>query len=142
MNGKDIIARYDGWQVSYTSSGQFAKPNLRQKDDVKLVDYTGKTWCVTVPHGYIFVRRAHFDKEKGYITKASKAIVAGNCHMGMNRSAAILAGYLILVGGMSFERALKLLQKANKTRGLDVLTNPSFRKGLKELEEKRHLIIV
>jgi hypothetical protein len=65
-----------------------------------------------------------------------------NCHMGMNRSAAILAGYLILVGGMSFERALKLLQKANKTRGLDVLTNPSFRKGLKELEEKRHLIIV
>ena len=65
-----------------------------------------------------------------------------HCHAGMNRSAAVLCGYLILVGGMSYDRSYRLLQKANKTRGLDVLTNPSFRKGLKELEEKRHLIVL
>lgn len=63
-----------------------------------------------------------------------------NCFIGMNRSAAVIAAYLILVHKMSYERAYALLRATNKTRGLEVLTNPNFRKALKELEEKRHLI--
>jgi len=66
--------------------------------------------------------------------------VMSQCFAGMNRSAAVIAAYLILVQKMSYERAYALLRAANKTRGLDVLTNPNFRKALKELEEKRHLI--
>ena len=139
-NGLDIIARHDNWHISYNESVQHAEPNLCMKRDVRKVEYSGKTWCVNVPHHFVIARRAHYDGDLGYITKASTPIITGNCHAGMNRSASVICAYLILVGKMSYKKAVGLLEKANSTRGLDVLTNPSFRKALKELEKNRDYI--
>jgi hypothetical protein len=77
---------------------------------------------------------------KNEIGQKPKKPIMVNCHAGMNRSASVIAGYLILAAKMPYGKCIQLLEKANKTRGLDVLTNPSFRKALKELESKRDMI--
>jgi hypothetical protein len=79
---------------------------------------------------------------KNEIEQKPKKPILINCHAGMNRSAAVICAYLILVAKMPYGKCIKLLQDANKTRGLDVLTNPSFRKALKELEGKRDIITI
>ncbi len=63
-----------------------------------------------------------------------------HCFAGMNRSAAVIAAYLILVKGFSYAKALQTLTKTNNKRGLQVLTNPCFRKALEELNENKHLL--
>ena len=139
INGKDVIARFNNWKVSFNSSVQYAEPNLRQKGDVSETKYTGRTWCVSVPHTFIFVRRAHFDESENCVTKASRAIVCSNCQAGMNRSAAMIAAYLICARGYSFEKTVKALEEANKKRGISALKNGDFRKILKEMAHFCHL---
>ena len=45
--------------------------------DVKKITYTGRTWCVSLPHGFIITRRAH--REKDVVIKVSVPIIMGNC---------------------------------------------------------------
>lgn len=132
INGKEVVANHDSWRVSYNSNPQYAKPNLRQKQDVKKTTYIGRTWCVTVPHDFIFVRRAHFDKEKKYLTKASRPVLQKNCHAGINRSGSTIAAYLMTKPHpLSYDRAVELLERANRRRNLSVLTNKDFRTSLR-----------
>ena len=85
-----------------------------------------------MPHDFIIVRRAHYDKEKRYITKASRPIICKNCHAGMNRSASAICAYLMTKKNpYTYERAVELLKKANSKRNLDVLTNSDFRRALR-----------
>ena len=63
-----------------------------------------------------------------------------HCHAGMNRSAAVICAYLILVGGMTYNKAMRLLEKANEKRGLHVLTNSYFKRALKDIEKNRRFI--
>lgn len=49
-----------------------------------------------------------------------------HCAAGINRSATLIAFYLI-EGGCTYDQVVQILTTANKKRGLDVLTNPSFR---------------
>ena len=55
-----------------------AEPVLHQERDVKTVQYSGRVWCVTLPHGFIITRRAVSNYE-GIVTKASVPIIMGNC---------------------------------------------------------------
>lgn len=139
INNKDVIARFNNWKVSFNSSVQYAEPNLRLKADVSKTKYVGRTWCVSVPHTFIFVRRAFFDEEEGCVTKASRATIQGNCQAGMNRSAAMIAAYLICARGYSFDKTVKALEDANKKRGIAALKNNDFRKILKEMSHFCHL---
>ena len=99
-----------------------------------------------------FMPDAKFDDEiftkedfMNYASKAIKAIKASpkpilvNCQAGMNRSAAMIAAYLICAKGYSFEKTVKALEEANKKRGIAALKNKDFRKILKEMAHFCHL---
>ncbi len=75
-NGKEIIARHDSWAVSYPDHGHFANPIL-SREDIKEIPYTGRTWCVSLPHTLIITRRAYASENR--VLKASMPIVMGNC---------------------------------------------------------------
>lgn len=61
--------------------------------------------------------------------RAGKRVLV-HCAAGINRSATLIAFYLI-ENGHSYDRAVELLAAANKKRNVDLLTNPSFRSLLK-----------
>lgn len=90
-NDVTIQAKYDNWRVSYADpdshNPMFAKPTIHCERDVKTVIYTGRTWCVAVPHGFIITRRAH--KENNIITKVSVPIIMGNCMLAHGASAVL-----------------------------------------------------
>ena len=50
----------------------------KQKSGVKAVAYEGRTWCVTMPSGFIWARRTCVD-EQGSLISASRPTVLGNC---------------------------------------------------------------
>ena len=55
-------------------------PILVCKTDVRRVDdYTGRVWCVTVPHGLIVAQRAKTN-DMGVVTYSSRPIIVGNCY--------------------------------------------------------------
>ena len=55
-------------------------PILVCKTDVRRVsDYTGRVWCVTVPHGLIVAQRAKKNDED-VVTYASRPVIVGNCY--------------------------------------------------------------
>lgn len=75
-SGKEFVATKDAWAVDYAVKNVI-RPALKSQRDIKKVTYTGRTWCVTVPHGFIVTRRAH--EVNGVITKASRPTIQGNC---------------------------------------------------------------
>jgi DNA-directed RNA polymerase III subunit RPC2 len=77
-NGVPIIATKDAWTVVYHES-ELADPVLHFTRDITTVAYSDRTWCVSVPHGLIVVRRAHADAATGVVLKASLPVVMGNC---------------------------------------------------------------
>ena len=83
--GNKIVATRHSWMVTYQDKFLTSEPGLTASTDIKEVLYNGRTWCVTVPHGHVFMRRAH--AVDGVVTKASIAIITGNCieaHGGAN----------------------------------------------------------
>jgi ribosomal protein L37AE/L43A len=65
------------WHVSYTDSIAFGEPTLYSDGDIKRVSYTGRTWCVNMPSGFIVARRALV--KDGVVVQASVPIILGNC---------------------------------------------------------------
>jgi hypothetical protein len=81
------------WSVSYAEQG--AEPTIDCHRDVRRVPYSGRTWCVTVPSGKIFVRRVRLGDD-GAVSSLSSPVVVGNCltHAGKKPlSAPSLAAY-------------------------------------------------
>jgi intein/homing endonuclease len=66
------------WKIYYTNIVSKSEPVLHAKNDVKKVQYTGLTWCVTMPHGFIITRRAKRDS-KDIVMEASRPIITGQC---------------------------------------------------------------
>ena len=119
------------WMVSYKDD-EDDKYKLARKRDIKKKLYTGRTWCVTVPHGFVIARRAHFDENKNCIVKASRSVITSNCHAGVNRSGSLIASYLMTKPRPhTYEKTVEMLEKANRRRNLDVLTNQDFKRSLK-----------
>lgn len=71
-------ADQDCWAVSYPEDPAWAEPILVRRETVKEVQYSGRTFCVTVPSGLIVVRRASRDAA-GRVTRASAPVILGNC---------------------------------------------------------------
>jgi DNA-directed RNA polymerase beta subunit/intein/homing endonuclease len=63
------------WKVSYTNTSEHI---LDSNNDVKKVQYTGLTWCVTMPHGFIITRRSKRDSNN-IVVEASRPIITGQC---------------------------------------------------------------
>ena len=63
------------WKVSYTNTIEHV---LNSNNDVKKVKYTGLTWCVTMPHGFIITRRSKRDSNN-IVVEASRPIITGQC---------------------------------------------------------------
>eukprot|EP01112_Ceratiomyxa_fruticulosa_P020957 TRINITY_DN7278_c0_g1_i1.p1 TRINITY_DN7278_c0_g1~~TRINITY_DN7278_c0_g1_i1.p1 ORF type:complete len:551 (+),score=75.02 TRINITY_DN7278_c0_g1_i1:1317-2969(+) len=99
------------WSVSYTSSTQWTQPNIHSKSDVCSVEYTGSTWCVRVPSGFIVARRAHAVND--IITKASKPIIMGNCVAGLGR-APVLVAIALIEGGMQPLQAIEFIRERRR----------------------------
>ena len=68
----------DIWIISYTNTNVVSEPVLNSYTDVKKIEYTGLTWCVTMPSGFIITRRANRNKEN-IVVKASRPIITGQC---------------------------------------------------------------
>lgn len=48
---------------------------------LQIEDYHGPTWCVTVPNGLIFARRAKLDESTGLLCDISSVAITGNCNI-------------------------------------------------------------
>ena len=77
-NGTDITAKNTCWKVSYSNITRTCEPVLNANRDIKPSTYYGRTWCVTMPHGFIITRRAVRDINNTVI-KASRPIITGQC---------------------------------------------------------------
>jgi hypothetical protein len=76
-----VIAKHDCWAVAYPVDGAAitaAEPCLHRQSEIKEIAYNGRTWCVSVPHGLIVVRRA-VAGDDGVVVKASAPVIVGNC---------------------------------------------------------------
>lgn len=62
----------------------------------KVVNYKGRTWCVTMPSGFIFARRVVREGEG--IVNASCPTLIGNCKAGKGRTGTITSSYLLYCG--------------------------------------------
>ena len=80
------ICRHDAWQMSYSMHREEGKadrinhaaaPIIYVNDDVKTKKYSGRTWCVTLPSGFVVVRRSK--TKDGVVTCASTPTIQGNC---------------------------------------------------------------
>ena len=78
VEGRPIIARHDNWKISYTDTSRGSEPILNAHRDIKKATYDGRTWCVTMPHGFIITRRA-IRNENGKVSQASRPIITGQC---------------------------------------------------------------
>lgn len=81
-NEGDILgiatARHTSWKISYTDTNRGSEPVLNASRDIRKVKYVGRTWCVTMPHGFIITRRAKMN-ESGEVIQASRPIITGQC---------------------------------------------------------------
>ena len=69
---------------------------------------------------------AQFSKGIRVLTERKSPILV-HCAAGINRSATLIALYLISTGWTP-EQAIAALEQANKRRGVPLLTNQSFRR--------------
>jgi hypothetical protein len=79
VSGCDVVCDADVWAVRWCDSEQMLQPVLQKaRGDVRERVYTGRVWCFTMPSGFIWTRRA-FKDERGVVTKASRALLTGQC---------------------------------------------------------------
>jgi RNA-splicing ligase RtcB len=74
-------AEGERWAVHWdagVSGSETAQPVLRPGEDVRADVYTGRTWCLTMPSGFLVARRTR--RTDGHITQASRPVIIGNCH--------------------------------------------------------------
>ena len=77
-NNTPIIANHTSWIVNFPENKQFSEPTLKRKEgDIRLIKYSGRTWCVSMPSTFVVVRRAKCIH--GVISHASRPVVLGNC---------------------------------------------------------------
>jgi DNA-directed RNA polymerase beta subunit len=86
----------ENYSVRYTDSDKapYASPIVLKSRDVSTETYTGRTWCVEVPLGLVFARRALADSTDT-VLKASRTLVMGNCIVSYGASNLILERLMI-----------------------------------------------
>jgi len=71
--------RPDAWTVRCSRAAPATAPVLAADVEIVPATYSGRTWCVSVPHGFIVARRAAWDGTTGEVTWASRPVITGNC---------------------------------------------------------------
>jgi hypothetical protein len=83
------IELHDPSASSSFSSYLAATPVIVQERDARPVAYSGRTWCVAVPHGFLVTRRVlatlapgenKEEESKPVVLAASSPVIIGNCH--------------------------------------------------------------
>ena len=69
------------WTVYYSDTTSLVHPAIDRGNEIRKVPYSGRTWCVSLPHTFIVTRRAHADS-CGVVDKASLPVILGNCLIG------------------------------------------------------------
>jgi hypothetical protein len=71
----------DGWTVRYSDASHATEPVMAVDRDVTTRFYTGRVWCVNVPHDdhLIVVRRVTSLSTDGVVEEASQPVIIGNC---------------------------------------------------------------
>lgn len=64
------------WHVRYTYKD--TQPTIDTTKDVSTKSYTGRTWCVNMPHGFMVVRRVKVDANQRVI-KSSRPLIQHQC---------------------------------------------------------------
>jgi len=72
----------------------------------------------------------YMDRGVAMVDKCPKPCLI-HCHAGINRSASLVAAYLIAKLGLTFDQARQLLERANRKRKISVLTNKDFVEAMK-----------
>ena len=73
LRGNDVVANHDGWRVYFSDKAAAAEPVIA-RSEIKEVAYEGRTWCLTMPSGFVWARRATRD-----LRKVSRPTIIGNC---------------------------------------------------------------
>jgi len=77
-NDETIVCRL----ISIADNAPSSQYVLQNSRDIKEVDYEGRTWCASMPHGFIIARRAVDVDDNGQVVKASVPVIMGNCIIG------------------------------------------------------------
>jgi protein tyrosine/serine phosphatase len=84
----------DAWQVCWWTAAMAsaAQPALEAKrGEVRAMEYDGRVWCFNMPSGFIWVRRVERSAESGgAVTRASRAVLTGNCNKGKHRTGCVV----------------------------------------------------
>lgn len=155
---KDLLEKHNIKSIVNASGIEPIPPVMKNYNDLGINYHTFTTYDDGIEKFFIdcpFNKYPDFTKKDfyKYIIQGTKILkdelkkrpvvkpILVHCHAGMNRSAAVICAYLILVGKMPYDKAVKLIEDANMTRGgLAALTNKHFRRALKELEDKKDVI--
>ncbi len=137
----DLCAHvHDGIYIGSVTSAT-TEEDLVAKNITVVVDLSGWSYQQT-RHTYTVAMRdtdvkiSTVDDYIGKFNKGSRAIrnarlkghnILVHCAAGINRSATQIAYYLIQYENMSYTQAVRLLESANETRNIPVLTNRTFR---------------
>jgi hypothetical protein len=75
------------WQLTYSSAAAAAQPELSVRSDCRAESREGTVWCVTVPTpDQLIVFRRVLQSEKHVVVRASRPVVVGNTHLGIEQS--------------------------------------------------------
>ena len=100
IEGRPIIAKHDNWKISYTNTSRGSEPVLNASRDIKKTTYNGRTWCVTMPHGFIITRRA-IRNQNNVVIQASRPIITGQCIPSRMTIAQLMETLLSKIGCMT-----------------------------------------
>lgn len=134
LSGKPFIATQDAWSVDYAKKNTI-RPVLKSHSDIKKIAYRGRTWCVTVPHGFITVRRAVANSD-GVIIKASRPTIQGNCLKDALLPLQILEKLMAVVNGIEQARVTGVPIKWLLARGQGIKT---FSNILRYKQDEEHV---
>jgi len=75
------------WLLTYSGESAQAEPSLSIRADCRAESRTGTVWCVTVPtSSQLIVFRRVLSTEKNLVVSASRPLVVGNTHLGIEQS--------------------------------------------------------
>jgi protein-tyrosine phosphatase len=119
MRGADINLVVNGSNLAVKNNTQ--TPTIEVVDLLDTADFSREA-----VEKLRFKINAVVDAARDYIKTHNAPNILFHCYAGINRSATLLAVYLVKYHGYRPADAIAALVAANKTRGLPVLTNPLF----------------
>ena len=123
----------NSWKVTYADSDlktMNSHPIIHRATDLHVVHQTSRTWCVSVPHGFVITRRALVDA-RGIVKQASVPVIVHNCLIGYGAS--MLLNERLMTSSDGF--------RVNVCQACGLMARPSWCQGCRSRENLRQLEI-